>query len=139
MLVWFFTFCVAQSCTSKATPHMGSSHSGPAAAASWKPEATPDSTACSMDASAVGSIASAAEPAGYRIGLRAKAMKSSWRNYGYTFRRTCCCAEATFCTTRECGMLTRQVGCGWGGALRQCSETKCKVMMRPHLSQRRPR
>ena len=49
--------------TSKAMPHMGSSHSGPAAVASWKPEATPDSTACSMPPSAAGSSASAAEPA----------------------------------------------------------------------------
>ena len=32
--------------TSKATPHMGSSHSGPAAAANWNPAMIPDCTPC---------------------------------------------------------------------------------------------
>lgn len=49
--------------TSKATPHMDSSHSGPAAVASWKPDATPDSTACMAAASTPGSRASAVDPA----------------------------------------------------------------------------
>ena len=36
-----------QNLTSKAVPHMGSSHNGPAAVASWKPVARPDWMLCS--------------------------------------------------------------------------------------------